>query len=260
MSAPWLYPNGLTQPGFVESYEDEASILQCNIPSWVATTLEWKRRVAVPAEALATGRNETEAEVRARHFGKIYRRYVAFLDLTSVPAEYEFDPWVFRSESEKAVAVKLNSLWASVPDWHNCIGVHQDALPWDETVIPLGFRCRERRGDEFFDKTIRFERRARSQYGVLVPYQNTEVEYHDWDAIPHRYAPLPAFCASVEVLEGFWAELGPTVTYLGLLLTKEPLSGWWEVVLTKWAASLAATLFWEVYATDRLWFLPSELC
>ena len=89
VGAPWLYPDNLAHPGLIESYEDEANVLPGKITTWMITSRDLKRCVVVCSEALA----------RALHFCKVYTRYQKYVDLTAVPAEYDFDLCAFLSEA-----------------------------------------------------------------------------------------------------------------------------------------------------------------
>ena len=73
----------------------------------------------------------------------------------------------------------------------------------------------KRREIFFSQNTVRFERRVRSDTGYFVAYQMIEVREISRQHYMNRYQRTPSWWSQFEVCQGFWAELGPILTYYG---------------------------------------------
>ena len=128
---------------------------------------------------------------------------------------------------------------------------------WTQPIIPENFRYLKRGNLPFFQCTVRAERRLRSDTGYFIAYQMLEARDIARDHYTNRYQKIPSWWGQFEVCQGFWAELGPVLTYYGRYLSN-PRHGLWVVFLTEWCVKVASTLLWETYDSWRLWFLPPK--
>ena len=141
---------------------------------------EWQKsddRCAVPLQTIlrrgAAERHEPmkAKEVRVR---LVYQRMNRTVGTDIVPAslagEHDLDTWYFRTECEAGYGEKLMKLDYS--RFRGMIDVHQEALCFDRPILRAEFRYIRKNDQEQFWDLIRWERRARSQLGILVPYQS----------------------------------------------------------------------------------------
>ena len=142
--------------------------------------------------------------------------------------------------------------------WYNQRTATNQGMFWTQPIIPKNFRYLRRGNLPCFQYTVRAERRLRSDTGYFIAYHMLEALEIARDHYINRYQKIPSWWGQFEVCQGFWAELGPVLTYYGRYLC-DPRHGLGVVFLTEWCAKVAATLLWETYDCWRLWFLPPKL-
>ena len=107
---------------------------------------------------------------------------------------------------------------------------------------------------------VQIERRSRARYGLFVMWHQPESAYLGPEVLRYRHAAVPAWWADhFEVPQGFFAPLGPALAYTMDIVREDMRSGWWVVILTEFAANVAAFLVWEACDSFRLWWLPPKL-
>lgn len=96
---------------------------------------------------------------------------------------------------------------------------------------------------------MRIERRARARSGIFCQWHQPEAEGVTPAEQLRRWPKVPSWFAEWEVPQGFWAELGPPLAYIGSALLHDRGSGWWVVVLTSWVVEVWVYEVWEAYDT-----------
>ena len=194
----------------------------------------------------------------------VFNRLSLFLSDALIPTSFGCNTWKFRTEGERDYLDNLLTWSRGDPVveadrlWHGQLMVTNDALSWTCPILPLNFRRLKRGNIPFFQHTVRFERKMRSDTGYFLAYQMVEAGEIARSHYINRYQQLPSWWGQFEVCQGFWAELGPILTYFGSHLN-DPRHGLWVVFLTEWCVKVAATLLWEAYDCWRLWYLPPKL-
>ena len=200
-------------------------------------------------------------KAKEAHVRLVYQRMNRTVGTDIVPAplagEHDLDTWYFRTEGEAGYDEKLMKLDYS--RFRRMIDVHQEALSFDRPILRAEFRCIRKNEQEQFWDLIRWERRARSRLGILVPYQMVEAERIHCNHYPSRYVVPTKVWESLEMPRGCLLELPPAITYLGSRLIADPRSGVWVVVITEWVARVAAFILWEAYDIFRLWYIPPAI-
>ena len=262
--APWFDVSGFRERSLIALYEsggrlpDNFNVSALNRP-------EWALRFAIPLRDMVRRHpvNRTrmsDADTATEYVRVLYRRMGRFFPGLQVPPEMAFDTWYFRTAGEEAYGVTLATLVDHVDDY---VG---QTRPRDE-VLYLGqqlraeFRFLDRvRHMDGFHRQLKWERRARSRFGYLVPYQNGEIERMTQRAREGRFVNLPMHWQDYEIPQGFYCELPPVLTYLGSKMINRPDSGFWTIFYTEWVAKLAATFLWVAYDSYELWCLPPAVC
>lgn len=155
-----------------------------------------------------------------------------------IPLEYGCDTWRYQTEYESFYIAELIRWGEEDPVgkanswWGGHEGVSQDALFYTRPLVSPGFNRFRRKDDTLFTHTVRFERRFRSDSGFFVAYQMVEAQHITRAALANRYLRVPSWWQAYEVLQGFWADVGPIYTYFGTRLA-DPNSGLWTVFMTK---------------------------
>lgn len=202
-------------------------------------------------------KGETIAKAQAAMARIAYQRQHRVASDEPIPLEYQFDIGTFRTRGEMSYGRELASL--DVTPWHGQMRPYDTALCWTRPILRAEFRYLRKSSRYQFFQAIRFERRCRSRYGYLVPYQNVEIERIHPRSLRGRYLALPGMWSNLEVPRGCYVELPPCVSYVGSHLINDPNSGYWNVFCAEWCARVAAYILWEVYDTGRLWHIPSLL-
>ncbi|PXF44339.1 hypothetical protein BWQ96_05903 [Gracilariopsis chorda] len=127
-------------------------------------------------------------------------------------------------------------------------------LIWISPQFRAEFRFLCKRDILYWD-VPRWEQRARSQLGYLVPYQMLEIDQVRFRSPVRRYTPILRQWHKIESLRGCAVELLPALTDVGSALTNDPFSGYWIVVYTKVIAKVALYVLWDVYDTYLLWYM-----
>lgn len=89
----------------------------------------------------------------------------------------------------------------------------------------------------------------RAWCGILVQWHQPEAEVISTSEQVNRWSVLPRWFKDWEVAQGFWAELGPPLAYIGSALLADKTSGWWVVVLTSSVVEVWVYKIWEALDT-----------
>lgn len=180
-------------------------------------------------------------------------------DMPLVPRSFNFDLWCYRTEEEARIGAKLYELWHRVSGWQGVADYHQAAILWRLPRLPAEYRTLKKAEDFFWAETVRMERRLRARCGILAQWHQPEAEGINTYEQVNRWLVLPHWFKDWEVAQGFWAELGPPLAYIGSALMADRTSGWWVVVLTNWVVEVWVYEIWEAFDTWRLWWLPPRV-
>lgn len=94
--------------------------------------------------------------------------------------------------------------------------VPRDTLLWSLSLFKVEFCYLSRSQIQYsFERRIRFERGTRSRRGYLVPYRHVEFEWLRNDVMSTLYVALPSWWDRVEVPRGCFAEIPPSLYYIG---------------------------------------------
>ena len=193
-------------------------------------------------------------KAKEAHVRLVYQRMNRTVGTVIVPAplagEHDLDTWYFRTEGEAGYGEKLMKLDYS--RFRGMIDAHQEALCFDRPILRAEFCYVRKNHQEQFWDLIRWEPRARSRLGILVPYQMVEAERIHRNHYPSRYVVHTKVWESLEMPRGCLVELPPAITYLGSRFIVYPHIGVWVVVITEWVARVAASILWEAYDIFRL--------
>lgn len=106
---------------------------------------------------------------------------------------------------------------------------------------------------------VKAERRWRNLMGYFLSYQMTSdslINALHWRS---RLVAIPDRGFSYKVPSGYFVELGPSLTYVGVPMMSSNGGELWSLFITEWAVSAARNLLWDTYDRFRLWSCPSDL-
>ena len=241
----------------LNTYIDGAGLLPGEVPFRAVLTAEWRLRIAADRHGLiahrrqATGRypefSVDRGIAREQFLSRMFGKPQWFARSIPTSPNYRFDTWFYRTRGEADYGDRLASMGSMVDARPSHMPVvQQEAVLYTKPFLNPDFRWSKKQNIPFCVSTVRIEYRFCSRLGILVPCHNDEAEFIKNTQRPHRYISLPNWWSRWEVPQGCWADLGPTSTYLGTRILKDPNSGWWSVVSTKWVTHIAAFLLWEV--------------
>ena len=259
--APWMWTSMVKDPSLINPYV-LADELPGNLPIAAIESDDWQRRCVLATQDIwKSTPNETVAETRAAFTKLIYQRMYRFPGREPVPARLRLDMWAFRTDGEIQYGYNLARLdWNR---WHGRIRPRVEALCFARPILRADFRYVSKFdvAPEYWGR-IKWERRARSRTGYLVPMHCIEIDRVRRNSRASRYLALPATFSNgqMEMPRGFLADLPPVLTYLGSeLINNFCDSGLWVVLYSEWVAKVAAALLWEVYDNMKVWFTPPTL-
>jgi hypothetical protein len=256
--APWYSEEALRdRDDLLPRYYNSLGYLPGEIPGRAITTPDWTRRIALPVRAYAhhpagvqAARTRLVEAVTAR-----FNRTTQGLDM--FPNNWDLDTWSPRISEEYEYARDLARL--DMSDWPDDPRVMTRAMLYDYSILPADFRTRRRLSVPWFEG-MRFERQGRNRYGLLLAHQWREAEAMDPEHMVHRYPRVPDWFAEYyEVPQGCFAELGPSVTYVGFWLMERRDTPYWSIFLTEWCVNVAQTLLWDAYDRLYLWYVPRHV-
>lgn len=222
-------------------------MLPGGLPREMVRSPDWRARIAIEPQLLYCGGREMLDQAQAGMERLAYKRVDRTRNEYLVPASYGFGVAYFRTYREVSYGATL----AAFPEleFHGpSLIIKPDMLLWSRPIIRGEFRYLQRSSTQYyFDRMVRFERRARSRHRYLVPYPHLEIERIRYTARPNRYVPFPAWWSKAEVPSGCFAELSLCVYYVGSRLPEDRHSGYCSLVAAEWAARVAVHLLWEAY-------------
>ena len=260
-SAPWHHPVAFRDEDLLDKYST-ADVLSDGLHRSIIETDDWARHCILPDRALvkvydaARGRKMSCAEARAAFTRVVYQRLHRFPGTTLVPPEYEFDFCLYRTRGEERYGDRLVDVVDAALERGGEPEPDERWLCFDRPILRAEFRYLRRNDDKAFWESMKWERRTRSRMGLIVPYQNVEVEFVQETERRTRYVEIPDHWASYEVPRGFNVDLPPVLTYCGKHMIRNRASGMWSVFYTEWIARVGAALLWECYDNYRLFWVP----
>ena len=179
LEAPWLDCDAVNDHQFLWQYVD-AGAFPGDVPWYLVTSWTWAYRCAIPESSLFMPRNPADAERRAarcEHIASVYRfvRAVRGRELVRDPlwVDLPYGRW----PGEEDYVNELVRLLKELPtNWGDDLRVRTEALCFVRPILPRDFRYRTRSGERYWHDHCRYERRARSRLGLLVPFQDQAVE------------------------------------------------------------------------------------
>lgn len=264
-SAKWFSPAGVADTAAIErEFSNGRGILPGGVPMQAIRSRDWQLRIAVPDSVLKDAPRGSRRSPSSRFMEAVVARLQLFQTNSLIPESYNTDTWQYRLDEEIPYLEKLMAWGQGDPVqkadalWRNTEEVSQEAIFWAHPILSKNFRTLKRVETLFYTKTVRFERRTRSQTGFFVAYQMLEASEMLRTFLPGRYVRTSSWWADYEVPQGFWAEMGPIYTYFSLCLCGSSHS-LWTIFMTEWCVCVACTLIWERYDCWRIWCLPLEL-
>ena len=260
---PWMYTNTVADVKTVSAYVQNWRV-PGHVPVEALYSRLWRNSLAAEDEHLRVGRRGSVAIARRNYTRWVYRLIRRFSGQLLYPICWDLDCWAARYPSEFHFARRVSEISsAQVEGWKGVFDVTNEALLFTRSLLPLEFRYLRKRELRSFNEFARLERRNRSRFGYLLPYQHTEFALLTDRARESRFVPIDRYWRQLEVPRGCYAELPSVLTLLqGDLWYSSwngTTSGWWVLFYTEWAARVAAYVLWDAYDNFRLWCLSSTL-
>lgn len=116
-----------------------------------------------------------EGRSRGQKYMAVFVRLLARpLCNRSIPFEWGFDTWPYRTEGYRGNVANLRRILDNLPKRAEEAAV--EYLAWDKTILPPRFEeYMEREGNPGCYDKLKFERRMRHALGVFVAYEWIEV-------------------------------------------------------------------------------------
>ena len=252
-TAPWFSALKVRDVDNIEcNFADGAGMLPGPLPLRAISSYDWRARIATPPSILRLSSSRGRQGLSLRFMEAVLNRLNLFLSDALIPASFGCDTWKFRTDGERDYLDNLLTWSRGDPVveadclWHGRLMVTNDALSWTRPILLLNFRRTKCGNIPFFQHTVRFESKMRSGTGYFLAYQMVGAGEIARSHYTNRYQQRPSWWGQFEVCQGFWAELGPILTYFGSHLN-DPRHELWVVFLKEWCVKVAATLLWEAY-------------
>lgn len=123
------------------------------------------------------------------------------------------------------------------------------------TGVPTGRESLDEYNYRPHVKLRKFERRMRHTHEVYVAYHQREVLAMAPEAVVSKYPRFASWWSDYEVPYGFYPEMPPIISYLGLELRYAKAFWMWELFRIEWARECAIELIYEA-REGKLWWLP----
>ena len=256
---PWMHRCAVEDHATVNRYIQDWR-LPGNLPVEALYTRCWRDSVTANDEELFVSRNRSLGDVRREYSKLVYRHVRRYSPRIIYPLAWDLDNWAARYPSEYHYARRVSEVPESrLREWSGFFGVSNDALLFTQSILPLEFRFLRKRPLRSFSEFARQERKLRSRYGYLIPYQHVEFPLLTHLARERRFVAVNRLWRTLEVPRGCYAELPSVLTLVQGDLWGGDQSGWWTVFVTEWAARVAAYVLWDAYDNCRLWALSATL-
>ncbi|PXF40140.1 hypothetical protein BWQ96_10156 [Gracilariopsis chorda] len=253
--APWFDPEAVRDTELVDSFAVDG-YLPGGLPVAVTNSWDWRTRIAVSPSCLFVPRNETRQYARSELARIGYARHFRAPNEHPVPVQYRFDVAFYRTFGEVGYGDRLANVLDELDRFADVVQPYQDLILWARPILRAEFRYLRRPSRSTYLEGLRFERKWRSRFGIMAPYQCSEVERLAGHARRGRYLSIPDFWPAVEVPRGCYVELPPCLTYVGSYFINNPPEGLWSLLATEWTVRVAAYLLIEAYDAYRLWHIP----
>lgn len=252
--APWLEYDALADEDLVNRYAIEGW-LPGGLPLGCVRSRAWRERCCYTITSLLATSSRTELGVRRDFARSVYAGMYRLRTHIPVDPVLNLDMYIYRTQGEVDYARFLTEITpGSMAQWRGKLAVSQRALLFTKPQLRCEFRYL-RKNTPYWRQYVRFERRARSALGCLVPYQDLQAFSFRAAARADRWPQVSSMWSRVEVPQGCLVELPPVITYLGSELIADPNSGIWVVAFTEMVAKTASFIIQEVYDNYRLWAL-----
>lgn len=111
---------------------------------------------------------------------------------------------------DATVGEHLRCLSLRVEAWHDIVDVHQNALLWDSSRLPSGYRQWTTFDEELWLNSIRLERRARLYIGVFAQWNQPEDDISADDFLALHFVAVPDWWRRWGVPRDFWNKMSPS--------------------------------------------------
>ena len=189
----------------------------------------------------------------------VYQRFDRFPGTKLVPEEYGFNFHLYGTCGEELYGERLVAIPQDADQWRGNQQPCDAALRFSRPILCAEFRFLRRYDDEPFWSHMNWERRVRSRFGLLVPYQMMELEKIAESRHRDRYVSILEHWGMFEMPRGFFVDLPPVLTYARRYLIRSCHSGVWTLFYSAWVAKVVAALLQEVYDRARLFWVPPTL-
>lgn len=196
------------------------------LPPCALNSFEFRSRMVATDTSLVWSRCMDGAEWEEYFRDRLWYKLELLRGMPLVPSAFRFDSWCYRTPEEARVGVRLYELGHRVPYWAGIAVYHPSAVLWSLPRLPAEYRTFKKATDSFWSDTVRMERRVRSRYGILAQWHQPEAEQINMSEQVNRWVVLPQWFREWEVPQGFWAELGPPLAYVGSEMLRDRMSGW----------------------------------
>ena len=230
--APWHDPASYRDDALLSQYL-RAGLLPDGLSLGAIKTDDWARRcIAMNADLRrnityrgGVRHREPIREARVAFTRLVYQRMHRFPGTTLVPPEFEFDFFLYRTRGEELYGERLVQQLENAVKWRGEPEQRLEALCFSRPILRVEFRFLRRYDDESFWGHIKWERRVRSRFGLLVPYQMVELESVAVSRRGDRYVSILEHWGLSEMPRGFFVDLPPVLTYAGRHLISDRSSG-----------------------------------
>lgn len=261
--APWFDLDALEAGNIVELYADDGW-LPGDIPLEATNSSTWRMQYAIrDGDLRRTGRSSID-DARENFARQAYKGLRRMLTTRMVSSDLQVDAIFYRTRGEVDYVDRLEGVTGQqLNRWRqkmvtspNGVVVTNRAIFWDRAQIIAEFRYTRKQGDYW--SYVKGERRYRSMYGQIIPYQClTHLEMRQNTRL-NGWIKLHRSFGRIEVPRGCYVETPPCVSYVWKELKQDENSGWWVPVFTEFICKTATFILQEVYDNYRLWALSAD--
>lgn len=256
--APWWDTDAIEYGGVCDLYCRDG-LLPTGLPLESLRSYGWRNWFSCRDSDLRLRSGRSIRALRADFARKARAGLDRLFWCPDIPVSWNMDMFIHRTRGEVDVVDLIRGIsGAQLARWKGCLMVDQAALCFAEPQIRVDFRYVRKTGAYWMD-FVRGERRARSNKGLMVPYQCVaQFELHG-EALRERCVAVTPRWTRVEVPRGCNVELPPIFSYKSSVMQDDPDSGWWVVAYTQHVAKTASFILMDAYDQYRLWALSSDM-
>ena len=198
-SARWFSTVGIRDVSTIEhQFSDDAGMLPGNLPVLAICSFDWRTCIAILSSILRHTPPRGRPTLSLRFMDAVFARLSILISDSLIPSAYYCYTWRCRTEGERLCLDHLIDVTfgdsAADADrlWRNRHTVPSHAIFWTEPIIPSIFLHLNGGTMFFFQNTVRFERRFRSDTGYFLSYQMVEAREISRQHYANRYQRVPS--------------------------------------------------------------------